>query len=258
LFQLQLMSSEQGSSLASFEDLGALAEALGPADQEDGASVASGQSWLLVEGEAEALQEDEEDTTIVVVASDGEEQEESTQEVNPIAAAMDAMAEEVAKKEEEASATFWFNKPLEVGGNGELEEIPGHQGEQTTKWFEALKNFSGVKGAWCLGRIGISKAVDANAGGACTVVARAVVRNDGSETWPEASTLRLVAGAGWGLHELPVGPLPAGHACELVLDVAVPAGLAAWPGAGERSAWVLEDGTGRPFGPLLFLEVMCI
>lgn len=85
-------------------------------------------------------------------------------------------------------------------------------------------------------------------------IIRVVVRNDGDMTWPKETTLRLVAGCGFGFDSLGLGPLAPGHMAELVVDVMVPA--VASSHAGERSAWVLEDGLGRPFGPLLVLEVL--
>jgi len=254
-------------------------------EQDEVASVVTATSWLIVDEDDERERDLE---TMVVVASDGEEQEVAacTEEANPIAAAMEAVAamggddtdgdasvpgsafesvatsakeeepeavEEKPVVDEKASASLWYAHPLEMCSDAtELFECPGHQGEVTCQWWEAIKNFD-VKSAVCLGRLGIAQ----GANGAFPALARIVVRNDGPCAWPEASTLRLVAGAGWGFHELYIGALGAGQCAELVLDVCVPSDLAAYPGAGQRSGWVLEDGTGRPFGPLLVLEVVC-
>lgn len=241
--------------------------------QEDAASVASEESqWLLVEDKQE--QEEDEDL-LVMVASDGEEvlmknpsAEEPSEQSHPIAAAVaaamaaveetsnDAVEPECAcEVPDKASAAFVAVGAPEFCSDA-LSVCPQHpQGDVTQQWGQALQDFPDVKGAYRLGRLIISQ--EAADCGAQSAFSRIVVCNDGSSPWPEASALRLVAGAGWSFHELGVGALAPGHAAELLLDVAVPATLAEFPGAGERSAWVLEDGTGRPFGPLLVLEVIC-
>jgi len=54
-----------------------------------------------------------------------------------------------------------------------------------------------------------------------------------------------------------IGDLQPGQGADLQLDLHVPADCCCpGTGYGTRSGWVLTDDIGRPFGPLLVLEVM--
>jgi len=149
--------------------------------------------------------------------------------------------------DEVPSAKLLSTWQLDLGmGGGLLFERPGHYRDCTSQWHSAFQEFPGVTGAFCFGRVSVS-APEGSA--ALVAIARAYVRNSGPCPWPASTTLRLVAGHGWGFHELEVGPLGPGQDAELVLD------LNCSHGHGLRSGWILEDGTNRPFGPLLVLEV---
>ncbi|CAE7546345.1 unnamed protein product [Symbiodinium sp. CCMP2592] len=50
-------------------------------------------------------------------------------------------------------------------------------------------------------------------------IVKAVVVNDGTEPWPEASLLKLSEGPSWGFRELSLGAVPPGETVELVLDL---------------------------------------
>lgn len=131
----------------------------------------------------------------------------------------------------------------------------GFRGDITCHWQEALACTPSVSSAFCLGRVAVLPVGERNLWErVALVLGRVVVRNAGLAPWPANTTLRIVAGEAFGFEALTVGALPAGHMAELVLDLALPAH--AKPGAGGRSAWVLEDGHGNPFGPLLVLEVL--
>eukprot|EP00928_Gymnodinium_smaydae_P054028 TRINITY_DN3787_c0_g1_i2.p2 TRINITY_DN3787_c0_g1~~TRINITY_DN3787_c0_g1_i2.p2 ORF type:complete len:292 (+),score=71.71 TRINITY_DN3787_c0_g1_i2:87-962(+) len=120
-------------------------------------------------------------------------------------------------------------------------------------WLAALQDFPDVSGAFYMGRV-----VVARGGDAAVLNARVRVRNAGLEAWPEATTLRVVAGESHGFGALPIGALPGGHAAELLLDLQIspPATSSVCAGAGTRSGSILVDGAGAPFGPLLTLEVL--
>lgn len=142
--------------------------------------------------------------------------------------------------------------PLELYGMKGVSLSPECARDVTVQWAAALAAFPLVTSAACLGRV-------AFAAGACTpafALARAAVANGGATAWPEATTLRLVAGDGHGFTELAVGALPPGSGAELVLDLSLGAAPPERSHQGTRSAWVLEDGNGEPFGPLLVLEVI--
>lgn len=241
---------------------------------EDAASIATGDSqWLFVGEDQEGTEVDhlevEEAVAEDAAAAEAAAKEEAaaTETAAAVAAALEATAAEIAsvvaaaveKASVPAVSAAFLHAGLEL--RGVLEEHAGHRGDVTAQWQEALKGFEDVKGAYCLGRLCVAQAAlgaqGAAEGDSLAAISRVIVRNDGCDAWPAACALRLVAGAGWGFHELRVGALPPGQAAEFVFDVALPTGIAALgAGCGERSAWVLEDGRGRPFGPLLVLEAV--
>jgi len=150
-----------------------------------------------------------------------------------------------------ADATFLAAAPLQIHGAGGV--FDDCRGDVTKQWVAALQHFPSVSGAFCVGRVAMPHDVRSPS----LVLARVVVQNSGHNDWPHETTLRIVAGDGHGFHELPIGGLPAGHAAELVLDLHMcGSGSRDLVGSGVRSGWVLTDGLGRPFGPLLVFEMV--
>jgi len=153
-----------------------------------------------------------------------------------------------------ASGKLLAAQPLMLG-SGQLLECYGESGDVTARWSAAFESFPGVSGAYCLGRIAV--AVREAEAQLLPVVASVVVLNDGAREWSAGTALRIVAGDAHGFDMMPAGPLAAGQAAELRLDLLVPTdGKDVSSGCGKRSAWVLTDEFGEPFGPLLVLEVV--
>eukprot|EP00440_Ansanella_granifera_P064714 gb/GFBE01070165.1/.p1 GENE.gb/GFBE01070165.1/~~gb/GFBE01070165.1/.p1 ORF type:complete len:845 (+),score=232.11 gb/GFBE01070165.1/:1-2535(+) len=121
------------------------------------------------------------------------------------------------------------------------------RGDVTEQFAELLGQYPHVNQAFRLGRLAVHHAkADAKA------LVKAVVTNDGAESWPEAATLRLVAGPELGFPELLLGAVPSGETVEMQLDLTLGSSHA---GDAHLSAWALVDGRGEPFGPLLMVEV---
>eukprot|EP00929_Paragymnodinium_shiwhaense_P071300 TRINITY_DN36261_c0_g1_i1.p1 TRINITY_DN36261_c0_g1~~TRINITY_DN36261_c0_g1_i1.p1 ORF type:complete len:274 (+),score=48.15 TRINITY_DN36261_c0_g1_i1:122-943(+) len=140
-------------------------------------------------------------------------------------------------------------------------ELPGHCADVTHEWMLAFHSFPGVTGAFCLGRLALSlRCAGASAMPHALVCAQVALRNGGAAAWPKATALRVVAGDPYGFDVMPIGPLPSGHGACLTMDLCIPSpavqdkGVSI--GCGKRSAWVLTDDLGRPFGPLLVLEIV--
>jgi len=147
------------------------------------------------------------------------------------------------------SAALLTMSPLQICGAGAW-ECHECRGDMTAQWAPALAGFPEVAGAVCLGRI------VADVASPVLVLARVAVLNNGNCDWPEATALRLTAGDALGFPALPIGAVPVGQGAELTLDLRTFTPPDVVPGVGRRSAWVLEDGLGRPFGPLLIMEVV--
>lgn len=226
------------------------------ADQDDVVSITTeGSNWCFVEAEEgdmpaeESLKsssEEENDDEWSEAGSDPFLMPEASMEPKP-----------VPTIEVSPSAAILRSSPFELG-HPLLAQCSEHGGDITSSWAKALEGFPTVSSIFSLGRLSVSPTCMVRAANGAPValpmVARAVVFNNGLCTWPEATELRIVAGDPFGLHSLPCGNLPPGCGAELVLDLAVPA--AAAPGTGSRSAWVLTDGNGEPFGPVLVVEVV--
>jgi len=124
----------------------------------------------------------------------------------------------------------------------------------TASWADALEGFPAVCSIYSLGRIAINPEARYAGTLALPVVARIAVLNNGKCAWPEATALRIVAGDPFGFDALACGGVLPGCGAEFTLDLSVPA--CGDRGTGVRSAWVLTDDHGRPFGPLLVVEVV--
>lgn len=182
------------------------------------------------------------------------EEPEGLQETEDLECAAEApeaqAAQEAVQPSNVPAAELFAGAPLYLGSHL-LAECEGFRGDITKHWAAALEGFPRVTSAFCLGRILVLRG-DCNSG--ATAVAHAVVINNGSAAWPTGTALRIVAGDAYGFGAMHVGPLAPGQGADLVLDVVLPAD--AEPGCGKRSAWVLTDDYGEPFGPLLALEVI--
>lgn len=143
-------------------------------------------------------------------------------------------------------------------GHPWLQQSFEHGGDITESWSSAIEGFPSVTHVLNLGRVTISSAAAcADASTVLPLTVRATVQNSGASPWADATSLRILAGDSFGLHELPCGGLPAGCGAELVLDLAVPAKRPAHlVTQGTRSAWVLADANEEPFGPIFVVEVM--
>lgn len=214
-----------------------LVEAVHP---DDAASIATVESqWLLVETEeGDPLGDIAADEKAEEAPEDSGTAAEESPEVSDLCAALDRCA------------------PLQLG-SPLLVECEGRCGDVSAQWAPAFEHFPHVSGAFRLGCVSVSPAAHGASG--VLAVSRVVVRNTGAFPWPAQTALRIVAGDACGFDSLRVGALAPGHAAELVLDLSLIPVDAAGPlcvGCGRRSAWVLEDGRGEPFGPLLVLEAM--
>lgn len=155
-----------------------------------------------------------------------------------------------------ASGVLLAAPPITIGTNY-LSESEGFAGDVTACWEEVLKGFPSVKGVYSLGRL----AVPPRAPGVLSTrhlpaMLHAIVYNDGDSAWPEGTALRIVAGNSYGFDCMHIGVLPPGCAADLNIDVVVQGSDSMTKGGGVRSAWVLTDNDGMPFGPVLALEVM--
>ncbi|CAE8589512.1 unnamed protein product [Polarella glacialis] len=246
-----------------FEDLGedgASSNDAGLLQSDDWQSSATTESqWLLVD------EVDEEDGP----ASDleGAESDLEGESCSP------AREEEPQHCRAAPSARLLTCSPLEVGSDLLVVQEGSCGRDLTQLCSPALEAFPDVSCARCIGHVAskgrVTKVVPASlaqlvehltegpqdtASNVFPAVARAIVRNDGQEAWPEETALHLVLGESFGFGMLHIGALLPGHAAEIHLDLGLTAGPSAQCG-GRRSAWVLADQHGEPFGPLLVLEV---
>merc|ERR1712161_134766 len=99
-----------------------------------------------------------------------------------------------------------------------------------------------VNQAYSLGHISWRQSVPGAEFSVATIHVRLV--NNGQQTWPEATALRIAAGNAFGLHEIMVGGVAQGQVVELALPLVLPSTLEL-----GRSTWALEV-NGQPFGPL--------
>lgn len=94
--------------------------------------------------------------------------------------------------------------------------------------------------------------IDHTASTESRAIVKAVVVNDGTEPWPEASLLKLSEGPSWGFRELSLGAVPPGETVELVLDLCfLPGHLCDH----VVSVWSLVDSSGEAFAPPMVVEV---
>lgn len=155
---------------------------------------------------------------------------------------------EAPKAPEPLSAQV-ISADLQLGNDAMVEQSEA-RGDVSPE-FEALLGdgeYHLVTQAFRLGRIFMS------GGSGGKAFAKAYVRNDGSVQWPGNALLRSCSGPSHGFCELALNyAVPVGDTVELVLDLEVEAQEG---GAAARSAWVMCNGEGEPFGPLLILEVV--
>lgn len=123
------------------------------------------------------------------------------------------------------------------------------RGDVTADFGHLLVQYPGISQAFRLARLLVS-----HAGSDGKALLKAVVTNDGTEAWPDACSLQLVAGPSLGFPALPLGPVSPGETVELVLDLGLGA-ESSQPGHGQLSAWAVLDEQGAPFGPLMMVEV---
>mmetsp|Transcript_55421 Transcript_55421/g.164759 ORF Transcript_55421/g.164759 Transcript_55421/m.164759 type:complete len:279 (-) Transcript_55421:112-948(-) len=224
-------------------------------DAEDKVSLSSGQA---AEDEEDQMQEStaassapvskpEESVELDVPAEEAEEPEGSEE---PEAAEEPEEMPEAALPLQTAAAALLAGAPLHLGSNL-LAECEGFRGDITKQWAAAFEGFPCVVGAFCLGRLLV---LPGRRPGGAPAVARAVVINNGCTAWPAATALRIVAGDAYGFGAMHVGSLLPGEGADLALDLVLPTD--GQSGSGRRSAWVLTDDCGEPFGPLLVLEVV--
>lgn len=230
---------EETRSLQSFELVGSV--------RPDDASSDADNQWFLLDTEDMDAPEEAQDTAIkedAVVPAD-------------VAEDVDGMlTTDVTVAIDSASACLYASSALEldtacVWESGlNAHSVDEMRGDVTAQWQEALGEFPRVAsaGAFRLGHVVIS---GLEGQPSLPVNARFAIRNNGSSAWPEGTALRIVAGDPYGFDFMPVGALAPGDAAELVLDLLVPSR----GDFGVRSAWVLTDAYGEPFGPLFVLEV---
>lgn len=221
--------------------------ALPPADAEDSDSMASVESqWLLV-GEEEALSigEAEEDLGST-------EEEEGRPRAGAGEEAEAGPPPEPLGPGPAAKAELLAAAPVRLGSPW-LVDCEGFRGEVTHQWAAAFEHFPSIAGAYCLGRVLVAPPAKASGVQGLEVVARAALRNGGSAAWPVGTSLRIVAGDSYGFDAMHIGPIEPGHGADLTLDLVLPT---ADEQPGKRSAWVLADDCGCPFGPILVLEVI--
>eukprot|EP00930_Biecheleria_cincta_P030637 TRINITY_DN21216_c0_g1_i1.p1 TRINITY_DN21216_c0_g1~~TRINITY_DN21216_c0_g1_i1.p1 ORF type:complete len:383 (-),score=90.63 TRINITY_DN21216_c0_g1_i1:471-1619(-) len=122
-------------------------------------------------------------------------------------------------------------------------------GDVTADFGHLLVQYPDVSQAFTLARLLLS-----HAGNDAKALVKAIVTNDGTEAWPDACSLQLVAGPSLGFPALPLGPVSPGETVELVLELGLRA-EGGQPGLGQLSAWAVLDEQGAPFGPLMLVEV---
>lgn len=207
---------------------------------EDLDSVATAESqWLFVDAEEELTGQHLEDAQIQMMPSPEKQLE---------------------VVEAPAAAELLAVMPLQPG-SPMITECQGFRGDVTEQWCAAFEGFTGLTGAVCLGRAIVLPAF-ATAGlgtrpSHLPLDVHVQVLNSGPAAWPDAACLRCVAGDPHGFDLMHIGALLPGQGADLQLDLHISAD-GGCPGTqlGARSAWVLTDDVGRPFGPLLVLEVM--
>jgi len=146
--------------------------------------------------------------------------------------------------------------PLSLG-SACLAECEGFRGDVTAQWEQAFSEAPCVNSAFRLGRILVlPHMIHKEQSSSLPAIVRVVVHNTSSSPWPDATTLRLVAGEAHNFDMMHLGCVLPGHAADMTLDLNICMDSSNTSGCGCRSAWVLVDDLGCPFGPLLVLEVM--
>mmetsp|Transcript_41188 Transcript_41188/g.94736 ORF Transcript_41188/g.94736 Transcript_41188/m.94736 type:complete len:230 (-) Transcript_41188:96-785(-) len=143
-----------------------------------------------------------------------------------------------------------LNTEIVWQGSSALQKVGAHA--STNEWAAALHTVPFVTGAVLMPSIAIYNSKIASK---VPVLANVILRNTGSLPWPASTRLCLVAGVSHGFEQLWLGPIPAGETIQVSMDLHMSvAGMETTPGV--RSAWVLTDDSGEPFGPLLILEAL--
>jgi len=209
---------------------------------EDAISNATDESqWLVVDQDGGELLEE------VGTSSDSDRESE-------VVAKNDVLQSHPDHVHVQASAMILWSNRIQIPKDEYADLHEDVCGDVTTDWAVALQEFPAVSSIFCLGRIVVR--ARPYVCHAVPAMVRAVVANDGKHEWPEGTALRIVAGNSFGLDALPCGGLPPCCAAELLLDLSVPTVEPSGPTFGTRSAWVLTDGYGQPFGPVLTVEVV--
>ncbi|CAK0881914.1 unnamed protein product [Prorocentrum cordatum] len=134
----------------------------------------------------------------------------------------------------------------------EVRESEGGCGDATEELGE-LVFASGARSAFRLGSVGLATVpLGAGAEAEAPVCAQVRVLNDGATEWPATAAVVCLSGPGLGAPLSAVGPLAAGEATDVTLDLALPPRSEPLE---SRSVWALVDAaSGRPLGPLLVLD----
>lgn len=144
------------------------------------------------------------------------------------------------------SASVVACMPLLFGGDAH-QVAPS--GNITAAWQAALTGFPKVTEVFCLGQVH-AKASSSP----CSLIAAVILSNDGTESWPSATALRCCFGNSIGFDVMALGPVASGEMVQVVMDFDF--SLSVNFHGGQRSAWVMTDDAGEPFGPVLALEVL--
>lgn len=163
----------------------------------------------------------------------------------------DAMDTTMAE-EAPPSAKVMAAQPLELGGDGCMEQEPEAIGDVTEEMQEIVAA-SKARQAFRIGRLAVAGIDGTDAG--LLVASKVVVSNDGSVPWPDTVILTCLAGDNYGFPCMPLGSLQVGECAEIVLDLVVP--VSRGSGGARHSMWALLDApTGTLLGPILCLEVI--
>lgn len=131
----------------------------------------------------------------------------------------------------------------------EVHENEGGCGDVTEELGD-LVVAQGARSAFRLGSVCLATGADAEV--EAPVCAQVKIINDGAFQWPATAAVVCRSGPDFGVPLSPVGPLGAGEAAEVTLDLMLPPRSEPLQ---SRTSWALVDAaTGCPLGPLLVLD----
>jgi len=139
---------------------------------------------------------------------------------------------------------------LELGGGQPMFEDTALRGDATEEFREVLQQYPNATQAYRVGCVALSRGAGVSC--ASSAVSKIQVKNNGTVSWSESSSLRCIAGPHHGLPKLLLRAVPAGDTMEIALDLAIT------EGDGGRSTWAMCDERGEPFGPLILFETVCV